>query len=83
MYCDWPGERLFENVHFEINGNKLDEYNEYSYVFNRKFKMKSDVMEGYKKSVNHGGDVTGRTASTRKGFRYKKELEDSLQVPKA
>jgi len=35
FYCDWPGEKLFEDVVFEINGNKLDEYNQYSYVFNR------------------------------------------------
>lgn len=40
FYCDYPGERLFERVEFEINGNKLDEYNHYSYVFNRQFRLK-------------------------------------------
>lgn len=29
-YVEWPGERLFERVTFEINGNILDEYNHFS-----------------------------------------------------
>ena len=82
VYCDWPGERLFENVHFEINGNKLDEYNEYTHVFNRQFKLKQDVMEGYRKSVGHKSHIDGRGVCTGQQLRYKKEFEDSLQVPK-
>ena len=35
MYCDYPGERMMEKVSFEINGNILDEYDEYTHVFNR------------------------------------------------
>lgn len=50
-YCDWPGERLFETVSFEINGHTLDEYNDYSYVYNRQFKITADSMAGYMKAV--------------------------------
>jgi len=83
MYCDYPGERLFENVVFEVNGNKLDEYNDYTHVFNRQFKLKSDVVSGYNKSVGHKIPTEMHGITNANGIRYKKEMEDSLQVPKS
>lgn len=50
-YCDFPGERLLSLVKFDINGNPLDEYDDYSYVFYRNFKLKEDKKKGYFRSV--------------------------------
>lgn len=46
-YCDFPGERMLRTVAFEINGNPLDDYDSYSYVFYRNFKLKEDKKVGY------------------------------------
>jgi hypothetical protein len=38
---------MFEKVTFEINGNSLDEYDDYAHVFHREFGIKEDKMSGY------------------------------------
>lgn len=50
-YCDYPGERMMEKVSFEINGNVLDEYDDYTHVFERQFKLKKDKKMAYDKNV--------------------------------
>jgi hypothetical protein len=36
-WCPFPGERLCESVEFEVNGNPLDKYYDYSVNFHREF----------------------------------------------
>lgn len=50
-WCDWPGERIFSKVAFEINGSILDEYTYESNVFRRQFRIGADKMVGYKRMM--------------------------------
>ena len=50
-YCDYPGERLFKKVKFEVNGNPLDEYTDIVTVLLRKFTIGSDKITAYKRLV--------------------------------
>uniref|UniRef100_K3X3E3 Major capsid protein N-terminal domain-containing protein n=1 Tax=Globisporangium ultimum (strain ATCC 200006 / CBS 805.95 / DAOM BR144) TaxID=431595 RepID=K3X3E3_GLOUD len=36
-HCEYPGERIFENVRFEVNSNPIDQYTSESYVLHRQF----------------------------------------------
>lgn len=38
-YCEYPGERLFKRVKFEVNGNPLDDYTTEAYIFHRDFRI--------------------------------------------
>lgn len=42
---------MLKTVAFEINGNPLDDYDNYSYVFYRNFKLKEDKKVGYYRCV--------------------------------
>ena len=61
FYCDYPGERMFSEVSFEINGNVLDKYDDYTHVMCRQFKLKKDKETGYMRSV---GQEVPRDATT-------------------
>jgi hypothetical protein len=50
-FCDFPGERMIKKVSFDVNGNPLDDYDKYSYVFHRNFKLKQDKKVGYFRNV--------------------------------
>ena len=50
-YCDFPGERMVKAVKFEVNGNPLDDYNQWNYVFDRQFRLKADKKIGYYRNV--------------------------------
>jgi len=50
-YCDFPGERALRSVSFEINGNPLDDYDCFSYVFYRNFKLLPNKVVGYYRGV--------------------------------
>jgi hypothetical protein len=50
-YCEYPGERLYQNVKFDVNGNPLDEYNDTTINMLRKFTIGSDKITGYKRLV--------------------------------
>ena len=50
-YCDFPGERIFKKISIEVNGNPLDEYYTFSYVFSRQFELKADKKAGYFRNV--------------------------------
>jgi len=46
-WCEFPGERLMQNVQFQVNGNPLDEYTFHSYNFWREFCVSKEVETGY------------------------------------
>lgn len=50
-YCEYPGERLYQNVKFDVNGNPLDEYNHTTATLIRKFTIGADKIVGYKRLV--------------------------------
>ncbi len=46
-WCDYPGERLFQKVSFDVNGNPLDEYYPDTYNFHRQFCVSSSKEAGW------------------------------------
>jgi Major capsid protein N-terminus len=46
-WCDYPGERIFETVEFEVNGNPLDQYYDYSVNFFREFSVQPNKKLGW------------------------------------
>jgi len=50
-YCEYPGERLYQSVKFDVNGNPLDEYNDTTVLMLRKFTIGSDKITGYSRLV--------------------------------
>lgn len=50
-YCEYPGERLYQSVKFDVNGNPLDEYNDITINMLRKFTIGADKITGYKRLV--------------------------------
>ena len=50
-YCEYPGERLYQGVKFDVNGNPLDEYNDITINMVRKFTIGVDQITGYKRLV--------------------------------
>lgn len=50
-YCEYPGERIMNKVRFDVNNNPLDEYNNVSYVFWRKFRVMPAKLTGWKRMV--------------------------------
>ncbi len=50
-YCEYPGERLYQTVKFEVNGNPLDDYNDVTINMLRKFTIGADKIVGYKRLV--------------------------------
>ena len=51
-WCDYPGERLFQKVSFDVNGNPLDEYYPDTYNMHRQFYVTTDKMQGW--NINMG-----------------------------
>lgn len=41
-HCDYPGERLFDEVRFEVNSNPIDQYTSETYVLHRQFGVPAD-----------------------------------------
>jgi len=50
-WCDYPGERLFQKVSFDVNGNPLDEYYPDTYNMHRQFYVTQDKMYGWNKCM--------------------------------
>lgn len=48
-YCEYPGERMFTDVQFQVNGNPLDEYEINTSIFNRKFRVPPGKLIGYQR----------------------------------
>ena len=58
-YVEYPAERLFAKVKFDVNGNPLDEYNYRVANMMRKFCISDEKLYGYKKLVGQEVCVEG------------------------
>jgi hypothetical protein len=58
-YCEYPGEMLFNEVKFEVNGNPLDLYRREAAMFYRKFWVLHDKEVGWKRLVGQEVPVEG------------------------
>jgi hypothetical protein len=58
-YVEFPGERITNNVKFEVNGNPLDNYDTSAIVMMRKFTVSADKMIGYKRLVGQEVEIEG------------------------
>ena len=50
-HCDYPGERLFDQVAFEVNSNPIDSYTSDSYVLHRQFHVPQDKLVAWKRNM--------------------------------
>jgi hypothetical protein len=50
-YCEFPGQRLFKKVKFEVNGNPLDEYTAEAYMYYQKFRVAPGKQTGWARLV--------------------------------
>jgi hypothetical protein len=50
-YCEYPGERLFKQVKFEVNGNPLDNYTAEAMMFHQKFRVAPNKQVGWQRLV--------------------------------
>jgi hypothetical protein len=50
-WCDFPGERLFQKVSFDVNGNPLDEYYPDTYNMHRQFCVSESKKVGWFKNM--------------------------------
>jgi hypothetical protein len=48
-YAEYPGERLFKNVYFNVNGNPLDNYSSFTYIFHRKTRVGPWKLTGWQR----------------------------------
>lgn len=46
-WCPFVGERVLESVEFEVNGNPLDKYYDYSVNFHREFSISPNKRAGW------------------------------------
>ncbi len=59
-WCDYPGERLFQKVSFDVNGNPLDEYFPDTYNMHRQFYVSESKKTGWNKNM---GQEVSQTAT--------------------
>lgn len=50
-WCAYPGERLLEQVEFEVNGNPLDKYFDTDVNFHREFSVQPNKVLGWERCV--------------------------------
>jgi len=50
-HCDYPGERIFDQVAFEVNSNPIDSYTSESYVIHRQFQVPQDKLVAWKRCM--------------------------------
>ncbi|MDE2103644.1 MAG: hypothetical protein KGL39_40775 [Patescibacteria group bacterium] len=58
-YCEYPGNRLFQDVKFDVNGNPLDEYDDVVPVFLTKFCLPPNKVVGFNKLVGQEVPLQG------------------------
>lgn len=84
-YCDYPGERLLQNVKFDVNGNPLDEYDSTVYNFHRQFNVQPNKRAAWDRLV---GQESPREAYLQQqslvqpSSRVKLDVCDGYQTPK-
>ena len=59
-YCDFPGNRLFRQVRFDVNGNPLDAYDEIVPMMLEKFCIPNGKRLGYNRLVGQENELAGR-----------------------
>lgn len=60
-YAEYPGQRLFRKVKFDVNGNPLDEYTAEAMLFHQKFRVSPNKMTGWKRLVGQEVPIEGYT----------------------
>lgn len=82
-WCEFPGERLFQKVSFDVNGNPLDEYYPDTYNMHRQFYVTASKRNGWFKNMGqelpqtatykYHDDTTAPTApkNARASFEYR------------
>ena len=50
-WCDFPGERLFQRVQQEVNGNPLDEYTFHAVNMHREYRVSPNKRLGWNRCV--------------------------------
>ena len=50
-YAEYPGQRLFKKVKFQVNGNPPDEYGAEAYLFHQKFRVAPNKAVGWARLV--------------------------------
>jgi hypothetical protein len=87
-HCDYPGERLFDKVSFEVNSNPLDTYTSDSYVFYRQFRVSQDKMIAWKRCMGQevpckATPAWSATATAPSGMRLTQDVYNGYQTYKA
>lgn len=83
-FCDYPGERICQEVSFNVNGNVLDKYVAEDYVMFRQFKLQPNKKIAYDRCM--GQEVPEEAYSddaTDAVRRWKIQVADGAQTPKA
>lgn len=60
-YAEYPGQRLFRKVKFDVNGNPLDEYTAEAMMFKQKFRVAPGKLTGWKRLVGQEVPIEGYT----------------------
>lgn len=58
-YCEFPGNRVFSSVKFEVNGNPLDQYDDLVPTMLEKFCVAPNKRVGYNRLVGQENSLTG------------------------
>jgi len=58
-YCEYPGNRLFKNVKFDVNGNPIDQYDTTIPIMLEKFCVPVNKRTGYNRLVGQEVPVEG------------------------
>lgn len=61
-HCEYPGERIFNEVRFEVNSNPIDSYTSESYVLHRQFHVPEDKMTAWKRCMGQQMPSNARAA---------------------
>jgi hypothetical protein len=84
-YCEYPGERLLQNVKFDVNGNPLDEYTSDVYNMYREHVVQPNKMVGWKRLMGQEIPETvylDQTSESLPTTRTKIDYCNGYQTPK-
>jgi len=59
-YCEYPGNFIFSLVKFDVNGNPLDQYDQYVPVMNEKYWITPNKRIGYNRLVGQQNPLQGQ-----------------------
>ncbi|KAG2811492.1 hypothetical protein PC116_g18213 [Phytophthora cactorum] len=58
-HCDYPGERIFDEVRFEVNSNPIDSYHRETCVIHRQLHVPTDKMVAWNRYMGQEEPSTG------------------------